>query len=317
MKKITSFIILTTLIFSTNNLFAEESSKLSSGQLMNMIGVIAIILTMVLILIVCLVLLNTFKAIAALLLKEEQAKNPVVDEPINATDVVQVETEKLTIWHKLLSLRPLSEEKDLEIEHEFDGIKELDNPTPGWFSYLFYATIIFAVVYLLNFHVFKIGKLQEEEYAIEMELAAAEKEAYLAKSANRVDENTVTLSTDTEVLSSGQAVYLKHCVACHGDKGQGTVGPNLTDDFWLHGGSVKNIFKTIKYGVPDKGMISWEKQLTPKEIADVSNYIRSIVGTNPEGAKEAQGVEDKGEEPAAKESAEDETSAVTEQTTAS
>ncbi len=294
MKNLRSFIIITLLLFGSNASFAAEGS-LTTSQLMNLVGVIAIILTLVLILVVCLVLLNTFKAVAALLLKDAQASAP--EEVEIAVPAVEVpKAEKRSIWQKLLSLRPLSEEKDLEIEHEFDGIKELDNPTPAWFMYLFYATVIFAVVYMLNFHVFKIGKSQEEEYIAEIEQAEAAKEAFLAQSENRVDENTVAVSTDPSVISSGQAIYDKNCMACHGDKGQGTVGPNLTDDYWLHGGTVKSIFKTIKYGVPDKGMISWEKQLTPKEIADVSNYIKSLRGTNPPGAKEPQGVEDTGEE---------------------
>lgn len=297
MKKLGSTILFITIFFGAGSAFGEET-KMTHTELMNYIGVGAIILTLVLILIVCLVLLNTFKVMAAILLKDSEATKPVGEE-VNAGEVVDTTApvkEKRTFWQKLLSLRPLSEEKDLEIAHEFDGIKELDNPTPGWFMYLFYGTIIFAVVYLLNFHVFKIGKLQDEEYAVEMEKAEAAKAAFLAKSANLVDENTVKISTEASVLSSGAAIYVKNCVACHGDKGQGTVGPNLTDDYWLHGGTIKHIFKTIKYGVPEKGMISWEKQLTPKEIADVSNYIKSLRGTNPPGAKEAQGVYDTGEE---------------------
>ncbi|RRN78132.1 cytochrome C [Pseudoxanthomonas sp. SGD-10] len=301
MKRLRLFIIMILLLSGSSASFAADGG-FTATELMNLIGVIAIVLTLILILVVCLVLLKTFKVVAALLLKDEK-----VEEPVAATAEVAVESpvEKRTIWQKLLSLRPMSEEKDLEIDHEFDGIKELDNPTPGWFSYLFYATIIFAVMYMLNFHVFKIGKLQEEEYIAEMEAAEAAKEAFLAQSANRVDENTVELSTAADVLSSGQAIYDKNCLACHGDKGQGTVGPNLTDDYWIHGGTVKDIFKTIKYGVPDKGMISWEKQLTPKEIADVSNYIKSLRGTNPPGAKEPQGVEDTGEEVAAESTAEE------------
>ena len=156
--------------------------------------------------------------------------------------------------------------------------------------WLFYATIFFAVVYLLNFHVLGYGKMQEEEYAIEMKEAAAAKIAYLAKSANNVDENNV--KEDPSKITAGAAIYNANCVACHGDKGQGIVGPNLTDKFWIHGGSIGNIFKTIKYGVPEKGMISWEKTLSPKQMAEVSNFIVSLKGSNPPSPKAPQGVEE-------------------------
>ena len=293
MKKVTSIFLLSALTFGAGNAFAEEGG-MTTTELMNYIGVGAIVFTLVLVLIVCLVLLNTFKVMAAILLKDSK---PEVQLDVAVEQQVGKVKQKRTFWQKVLSLRPLSEEKDIVIEHDFDGIKELDNPPPGWSMYLFYGTIIFAVVYLLNFHVFKLGKSQEDEYIAEMEQAEAAKEAFLAQSANRVDENTVTYSNDPAVISAGQAIFEKNCVACHGDKGQGTVGPNLTDDYWLHGGTVKSIFKTIKYGVPDKGMISWEKQLTPKEIAELASYIKSLRGTNPAGAKEPQGVEDTGEEP--------------------
>src|SRR5690606_10632056 len=146
MKRLRLFIIMILLLSGSSASFAADGG-FTATELMNLIGVIAIVLTLILILVVCLVLLKTFKVVAALLLKDEK-----VEEPVAATAEVAVESpvEKRTIWQKLLSLRPMSEEKDLEIDHEFDGIKELDNPTPGWFSYLFYATIIFAVMYMLN-----------------------------------------------------------------------------------------------------------------------------------------------------------------------
>lgn len=294
MKRLTSIFLLSALTFSAGTAFAEDG-KMSATELMNYIGVGAIIFTLILVLIVCLVLLKTFKVMAAILLKDSKSEEVQAETALE--QYAEGVKEKRTFWQKILSLRPLSEEKDIEIEHDFDGIKELDNPTPGWFMYLFYGTIIFAVVYLLNFHVFKLGKLQEDEYIAEMKQAEAAKEAFLAQSANRVDETTVTYSNDPATISAGQAIFNKNCIACHGDKGQGTVGPNLTDDYWLHGGTIKSIFKTIKYGVPDKGMISWEKQLTPKEIADLASYIKSLRGTNPTGAKEPQGVEDTSEEP--------------------
>ncbi|WP_214226234.1 cbb3-type cytochrome c oxidase N-terminal domain-containing protein [Pedobacter sp. B4-66] len=206
---------------------------------------------------------------------------------------IEVEVRKgPSIWTKLMGLRPISEEKDIVMEHKFDGIAELDNPTPAWFMVLFYGTIIFAIVYLLSYHVFGLGKLQEEEYTIELRQAEDAKIAFLQKpgsSANKINENNVEQSKDPAVLTAGAGLFKAACAPCHGEHAEGLVGPNLTDEFWLHGGTVNDIFKTIKYGVPDKGMIAWEKTMKPKQIADLTSYIMSLKGSNPANAKAPQG----------------------------
>lgn len=201
--------------------------------------------------------------------------------------------EKSSIWTKLLGLKPLSEEKELVMEHEFDGIAELDNPTPAWFMVLFYGTIIFAIAYMVNYHVIGWGKSQEQEYTAELQQAEEEHLAYLQKpgagTANTINESNVEQSTDKAVLQAGGALFKTACSPCHGEHAEGAVGPNLTDEYWLHGETVKEIFKTIKYGVPEKGMIAWEKQLKPKQISDIASYILSLKGSNPAGAKAPQG----------------------------
>ncbi|WP_256004621.1 cbb3-type cytochrome c oxidase N-terminal domain-containing protein [Pedobacter deserti] len=200
--------------------------------------------------------------------------------------------EKLSIWSKIMGLKPLSAEKDLVMEHKFDGIEELDNPTPAWFMVLFYGTICFAIVYMLSYHVFEWGPLQEEEYVIELKKAEEEKAALLLKpgnAANKINENNVEQLTDPAAIQAGAAIFKTACASCHGEHAEGLVGPNLTDEYWLHGGSIKDIFKTIKYGVPDKGMIAWEKTMRPKQIAEIASYILSLQGTNPAGAKAPQG----------------------------
>ncbi|MDA9555447.1 c-type cytochrome [Pelobium sp.] len=262
---------------------AQAETVMSTTALMNNIALGAILAMLVLIGIVCLVLLKTFKVLSYLILPAEAE---VASEP---TAIIKELKPKRNIWEKLLSLKPLHEEEALVIEHEYDGIRELDNPTPSWFMWLFYITLIFAFTYLLNYHVFKLGKLQDEEYVAEMKQASIEQKAFLAKAANRVDENTVKLTTDASVLSAGKAIFKQNCVACHGENAQGIVGPNLTDEYWLHGGKINNLFKTIKYGVPDKGMISWEKQLSPKQISDVANYVKSLKDSHPANPKAPQG----------------------------
>lgn len=204
--------------------------------------------------------------------------------------------EKNSLWNRILGLKPLSEEKDLVMEHEFDGIAELDNPTPAWFMVLFYGTIIFAIGYMVNYHVIGWGQSQEQEYAAELQQAEDDRVALLQKpgagGANKINENTVETSTDPAILQSGAALFKTACTPCHGAVGEGTVGPNLTDDHWMHGGTAKDIFKTIKYGVPDKGMVAWEKQMNGKQIADITSYIVSLKGSNPPAAKAPQGTKE-------------------------
>jgi cytochrome c oxidase cbb3-type subunit 3 len=289
--KALKIILLCLLVFAAKPTFAADDS-LIPPNVRDTMGYAAIILVLVVIIIALLVLNTAIKVLSKALL------SPADYAELEASSKkVKVKKPKGEVIQKLLSLKPLSEEKSLLIAHDFDGIHELDNPTPAWFMVLFYATITFAVVYLLSYHVFGFGQLQDEEYKTEMLVAAKEKEAYLAKAANQVDETTVKLSAEPAVLAEGQTVFKQSCAPCHGDKAQGMVGPNLTDDYWLHGGKINDIFKTIKYGVTAKGMPTWEKQLSPKQIANVANYIKSIRGTNPAGAKEAQGTKED-EEPA-------------------
>jgi len=204
-------------------------------------------------------------------------------------------------WIKLNNFRPAHEEVDLG--HDYDGIRELDNRLPPWWLYGFYICIVFAGVYLYRNHVSHSAPSSEEEYIAAVAKAAVEKEAYLKKAANKVDENTVTLLTDAGALADGKKIFVASCAACHGPEGQGIVGPNLTDDYWLHKGGIKDVFKTIKYGVPEKGMKAWETDFSPVQIAQLSSYIKSIHGTKPANPKEPQGDLYNEEEAAAPDSA--------------
>ncbi|MBK9421274.1 MAG: c-type cytochrome [Flavobacteriales bacterium] len=186
---------------------------------------------------------------------------------------------------------PVEREQDIVMNHEYDGIRELDNSLPPWWVWLFYGTIIWGVVYIVNVHVIKIWPDQATEYRNEMAQAKADVDAYLATMADQVDENTVTQSTDPGMIAQGAAIYAANCTPCHGAalEGKEGLGPNLTDDYWKHGGGVKDIFRTIKYGVPEKGMISWKAQLKPIEIASLTDLILSKHGSDPPNAKAPEG----------------------------
>ncbi|HCS19004.1 MAG TPA: cytochrome C [Bacteroidetes bacterium] len=193
------------------------------------------------------------------------------------------ETEKRTIMERILSLRPLSDNAKLTMDHRYDGIEELDNPTPPWFNFLFYGTIIFAIVYMVKYHVIGDGMVQENEYQAEMEEWKAKTVANQAAGTDLIDETNVALVSDAKLLAASAEIFKVKCAVCHGEKAEGKNGPKLTDPYWIHGGELKDIFKTINQGVPEKGMIAWKGILKPEEIQNMASYILSIQGTVPDG----------------------------------
>ncbi len=192
-------------------------------------------------------------------------------------------------WDNFNKAVSLEKEHDILLDHNYDGIQELDNSLPPWWKYGFYLTIIVGIIYFYRYEVSHTGLSQVEEYNIEMTKAETDKAAYLAKSNNNIDENNVTLLKEPADLNAGKELFLKTCSPCHLQDGGGIVGPNLTDDYWLHGGSIKDIFKTIKYGWQDKGMKSWKDDFSPKQIQQLASYIKSLRGTHPATPKAPQG----------------------------
>jgi len=193
------------------------------------------------------------------------------------------------LYDKAWSLVPMDKESDIDLGHDYDGIRELDNRLPPWWVYTFYITIVVGLGYLYVYHFSDIGYSQEEEYNIAMEIGEQQKADYAARQANAIDEKNLMAYTDAASLQVGHDVFVANCAACHGQEGQGGVGPNMTDKYWIHGGSTKSIYKTIKNGVPEKGMIAWSSQMQPATILKVASYIETLQGTNPPNAKGPQG----------------------------
>ena len=196
-------------------------------------------------------------------------------------------------WHRLdkqffTRAIPLEKEADMLLDHDYDGIKELDNALPPWWKYGFYITIVVALFYIFKFEVWHTGMNPTQEYAEEMSAAKIQTDAYLASAKENVDENSV-VQLDAAGAAAGKEIFTKTCVACHLAEGQGSVGPNLTDEYWIHGGSIKDIFKTIKYGFPDKGMQSWQTTYSPVQMQQLATYIRTLKGTNQPNPKAPQG----------------------------
>lgn len=214
--------------------------------------------------------------------------------------------------------------KDELLDHDYDGIQEMDNNLPKWWLYLFIFTIGWSVLYMLYYHVFDLGYLQEDEYRQEMDrnyvrvspsdlkvlgilpeyhspyhnprgdatpyslLALVQKGARIMMTAAT---DTVTyIAVDEPVsISDGQKIFLKDCAQCHGKLGEGGVGPNLTDDYWLHGADVSSIVRSVKYGYPAKGMISWLGTLKEEDIIKAASFILTLRGTNPPNGRAPQG----------------------------
>ena len=193
------------------------------------------------------------------------------------------------MYDKSWSLVPVEKEKDILLDHDYDGIRELDNVLPPWWVALFYGCIVFGFAYLGYYHVWDIGLSSREEYAADMEYAEQQVAQFLSRQVDQVDESNVAIITDESKLNLAEATYLANCAACHGQKGEGGIGPNMTDKYWIHGGHVNDIFKTIKYGVPAKGMIAWKAQLRPADMQNLASYILTLQGTNPPNGKEPQG----------------------------
>lgn len=192
------------------------------------------------------------------------------------------------IFQKLNQTVALEEEQSLDLAHNYDGIRELDNKVPAWWQYAFLASFIFGVVYMYRMFVSETLPGQLQELQVANRVAELQKAEYLRNAANNIDENNVVL-LDASGIAAGSVLYGKNCQACHGDKGQGGVGPNLTDDYWLHNGGIKDIFRSIKYGWQEKGMKSWKDDFSPAQIAQLASYVKSLHGTNPPSGKEPQG----------------------------
>ena len=189
----------------------------------------------------------------------------------------------------------LEKETDILLNHNYDGIRELDNNLPPWWVGMFYSTIVFAFLYIGIYHFSDIGKLQIAEYEQEVkesEIAiAAYNAAQKAEKAANLTADNVTILTATDRLAAGQENFKSYCVACHGTLGEGleNLGQNLTDKYWIHGGGIKNIFRTISEGVPGKPMVAWKDAISADEIQELASYILTLEGTDPPNARPPEG----------------------------
>ncbi len=219
------------------------------------------------------------------LLTEEQKKQLEEAQSLPFTEGAFYQS----IMKKLTRSKEIEEEHDVMLDHDYDGIKELDNVLPPWWVNLFYLTIIFAFVYLVRFHIFNDYN-QASEFETEMAIAKAEVEKYKLTAPDLMNKEKVTLLTDAAALAEGKSIFEAKCVACHKSDGGGSIGPNLTDNHWILGGGIKNVFNTIMEGGREgKGMVPWKTEIKPSDIQKVASYVLSLQGTNPKDGKTPEG----------------------------
>lgn len=215
-------------------------------------------------------------------LMADQAVQPLTENQVGKESMLG------RLYRQWTAAVPVDKEEDILLHHDFDGIRELDNKLPPWWVAMFYITILWGVGYLFYYHV-SDGPSSYDEYVEEVRRGEESAAAYLASQTVQIDENSVKYVDDPAAMANGKSIYMNNCAACHGQLGEGGVGPNMTDDYYVHGGDIKDIFKVIKYGVPEKGMISWKTQLRPVDMQQVASYIMSLRGTNPPNPKDPEG----------------------------
>jgi cytochrome c oxidase cbb3-type subunit 3 len=283
------FLTIALLCLTTSALFAADAPATATAVVAEETSIAGLSLTSFYVMVSVIFLELLILWVLLVNLKKLLAKEAAVN--LDAEEIAEEKTSSfLQWWDNFNSFKPIQEESSIDLGHDYDGIRELDNRLPPWWLYGFYLTIIFAGLYLYRYHVAKSAPLSKEELTIALDQAAADKEEYLKKSASNVDENTVTYLTSPADHEAGQKIFTTICAACHLADGGGSVGPNMTDNYFIHGGGIKDIFKTIKYGYPEKGMKSWKDDYSPTQIAQLASYVKSLVGTKPAKGKEPQGV---------------------------
>ncbi len=231
------------------------------------------------------VTINAVDTITYLLLTEEQKAKLEEIKDLGFKDSAIYKN----VTNFLIKPKQQDDEGEILLHHDYDGIKELDNNLPPWWVYLFYACIVFAVVYLVRFEIMGADN-QETELKKEMAQAQIDIAEYKKTAPDLMDENTVTLLTDAADLAAGKAIFTANCIPCHRADAGGQIGPNLTDDRWILGGGIKNVFHTLVNGGRDgKGMISWKGTLKPKQMQEVASYVLSLKGSNPKDPKAPEG----------------------------
>lgn len=286
-SKNVGMIVLIALFSSSTSAFAQEKAKLGLFEAEPIAGMhpmgfytlfIVLLLELFVIVWMCLMILRV-------IVKRE------AEEAKIAQEIKKKEPSRFSKFfsRKVLGVVTQEEEKDLLLDHDYDGIQELDNDLPPWWKYGFYLTIISGIIYFISYHVTHTSKSSIEEYEAEMASAEASVMAFKSKMALNVDETNAVFVTEADKLEKGKAVFMKNCTLCHGDNGEGKIGPNFTDNYWLYGNKPGDLFKVVKNGT-SKGMQAWKDNLSATDIQNVISYIHTMLGKQVANPKAAEGI---------------------------
>lgn len=285
-NKGTKALVLIMMLFGSGSSFAQTAAPAAAESIyesspiagMHPLGFFSLFLVLLLelfvILWLCLVILRV-------IVKREAVASEKAGETVKKESFLNN-----FVSRKLLGVKPVESDKDVMLDHDYDGIKELDNDLPPWWKYGFYLTIVSGIIYFISYHVTHNSKSSLEEYEYEMAEAEKSVNAYKATLASNVDETNAAFTGD---IAAGKATFVKNCAVCHGPNGQGLVGPNFTDKYWVYGNKAGDLFKIVKNGT-NKGMKAWKDELSPVDIQNVISYIHTLQGTTPTNPKAADGV---------------------------
>jgi cytochrome c oxidase cbb3-type subunit 3 len=270
----------TTVLFLivTSSVFAQTTEAVSTFSKFNFTSWILILVIIIEILALVLLSYYTFKF----------SKGYRPSEEKEAIEVEETENALLRWWKKSNNFGAIEEEAKIDTGHSYDGIRELDNITPPWFQFSFYFTIVLAVIYLWYYHVLGTGNVMKEELQAEIEKADKAHLEFL-KYQKGLDEETIAFSDIASEIEEGEKMYLANCASCHAADGGGGTGPNLTDAFWIHGGSPKDVYRSIKYGWKEKGMIPWKDVYNDQKILQLASFVNTLQGKTPVNPKIAEG----------------------------
>ena len=277
MKKLISFFIafvgLTTASYAQAAAEAPAASIWDDPMLTFYVAIGFIFVVVLLVLLVAMYMLQVIKVMTRQAAQEK------------ARQLGAVYKEEPSLWSKLWSesndFVPLEKEADIMLDHNYDGIRELDNHLPPWWKWLFYLSIVFAGVYLFFYHVTDTLPLPLQEYQNEVTLAQEHaKKLQASNPVAAIDEISVKVITDVLAIADGKQTFLNNCASCHRKDGGGDIGPNLTDENWLHGGAIQDVFKVVRHGVQGTNMIAWEGFISPDKMQNVANYVLTLKGTN-------------------------------------
>ncbi len=284
MKTLSSYIrviVIVTLVFFALEYMIDAGDR---PAFLKYPEVIIFIVLFTVILVAVEVIVSSMNTLAETIMTEEQKAALAEKKALRAANAWYRK-----LYKQLTRSKPVEEEGEIILDHNYDGIKELDNALPPWWLYGFYFTILVSVIYLARYHIFD-GMTQGQEYEVEVAEAAKAIEEYKKTAKDLVDVNTVVLLTDASDLSAGKSIFQANCVVCHMADGGGGIGPNLTDEYWVLGGGIKNVFNTISEGGRSgKGMVAWKQSLKPSEMQQVASYVLTFQGTTPANPKDPEG----------------------------